>query len=379
MSDCSFDRAKSAFLERGPVRPLGARPPGFDQASESAWEALAGYVRHRMEDGTVMVPDSLGRWHRLSPLHSRFSEGDLTACAFDDEGGCAVLSPALIGALASASFGIWCHPGFEPRIGDPTLIALPPIEPGIPLGFEQVALRGGQEPEARAMLEARRDWLGQAIGQLCPVRRTMAASTAWNAARWIWAHETGHLLCGHHLLHPNGRVDIRARFGQPDDDPPPTSGAELALEILADRFATRLLAAGARGNREEHLHALATGALLALALFEAEHVMSGRPWVTASHPGTWFRAQSLLDELETAVGRPVDWLPMLARLARVLDHCGLWLEPAIEGGRHEVADRFVEETLSSFAPHLERLRKYAALPVPDRSGASADRYSPRPT
>lgn len=375
MMDCSLDQARSEFLRHGSPCSSGARPAGFDQSSNAAWECLSGYVRHRMEDGTVMVPDSLGRWHTLLPLHARFSDSDFTACAFDDKGGWAVVSPPLMSALASASFGIWCHPGFEPGVGDPTLVTLPPIAPGVPFGFEEVALRNSNEPGVRAMLGGRRNWLDRAVRQLCPVRREMAAFTAWHAARWIWAHEAGHLFAGHHLLEIGSRVDIRARFGKPFDDSTPKTEPELGLEILADRFATRLIAAGTKDARDAHLRILAIGALLALSLFEVAHVMSGRPWVTTTHPGAWFRAQLLLDELEAAAGRRIGWLPMLTRLAQALGHCGLWLEPAIEGGHDDLADSFVEEILASLTPHHEVLRRSGALPVRDMTGASADRYT----
>lgn len=343
---------------------------------DAAWACLAGYVRHRMEDGTVMAPDSLGRWHRLSPCHAAYPENDLTACAFDDKGGWAVVSPPLTNALVSASFGIWCLPGFEPRVGEPARITPPAIESGIPLGFEQLASTAGEEADKRSMLRARREWLDTARQEMCPVRSAMAMATAQHAVRWIWAHEAGHLFGGHHLLDIGGRDDVRARFVEVFDSPPPRTEPELALEVLADRFATRLITAGARNAPEGYLRVSAIGGLLALSLFEAEQVISGQAWVTTTHPGNWFRAQSLIDEIEASAGRSLDMLPMLVRLAQSLGHCGLWLTPAIDGSYRSLADDFVDDTLASLATYSETLRSEGALPLPDRSETSIDRYAP---
>lgn len=372
--DVSFDRARAVFTEHGALASAETSVPGYSQTADAAWDFLAGHVRHRMDDGTVMVPDSLGRWHRLSLAHPAIRDGDLTACAFDDAGGWAVLSPSLTNALTSASFGIWCDPRFEPAVGDPGRFTLPPIAPGIPLGFEQMASTRSHGPDAPAMLQARREWLDEAKREMCPVRSAMAQSTVRHAVRWIWAHEAGHLLGGHHLIEFGGRADVRTRFGEIADNCP-ISGPELALEIIADRFATRLIASGARNAPEADLRVAAIGGLLALSLFEADQVISGESWVTTTHPGNWFRAQSLVDELEAAAGRSLKLLPMLVRMAQALGHCGLWLTPAIDGSYRGLSDQFVEDTLASLAPFGDTLRAQSASPLPDGSKLSADRYS----
>lgn len=372
--DYSFVHARAVFLDHGPAPSTGRSLPGYSQTTDAAWECLLGHARHRMEDGTVMVPDSLGRWHRLSPSHRSFSDDSLTACAFDDDGGCAIVSPSLTHALVSASFGIWCHPRFEPWVGNPGRVTLPQVASGVPLGFEQMVSGSGDEPDESAMLKARREWLDQAKREMCPVRSAMAISTAHHAVRWIWAHEVGHLLGGHHLIDIGGRADVNMRFAEALDVPSPRTQPELALEILADRFATRLIATGAKNAPVANLRASAIGGLLALSLFEAEQIISGKPWVTSTHPGTWFRALSLLEEIEASAGHSLDMLPMLVRLAQALGHCGLWLTPAIDGSYQGLADGFVEDTLANLGPYAATLRAQGASPLRDGSGASADRY-----
>jgi hypothetical protein len=207
---------------------------------------------------------------------------------------------------------------------------------------------------------------------ICPIRREMAVATARNAAHWIWAHETGHLLGGHHLLDIGGRADISALVADREAQEQLQTKPELALEMLADRWATRRVAAGAMRATVQRLRSLAIGGLLAMSLFEASYVISGRPWKTVSHPGNWFRAQSFLDELEAAAGRELGLLPTISRLAKCLGHCGLWLTPALEGGYQNLAGQFVEEALDSLIPYHETLRAQGASLVKDLEGLSTD-------
>lgn len=372
--DCSLEHARLAFLGRDPVTAPATHLPGYTKSSDAAWNALAGHVRHRMEDGTVMLPDSLGRWHRLSPVHRWFSSDDLTACAFDDDGGCAIVSPSLVIALVSASIGIWCHPGFEPWVGNPGCVTLPPVASGIPFGFEQLVLTDVDEPDARAMMTVRRKWLDEAAHKMCPIRRDMAMLTVRQAAQWIWTHEAGHLLGGHQLLDIGGQADIRARSAKHPGKDQSKRSPDIALEILADRFATRFIMKDAVKGQDAQLRAVAIGGLLALSLFEAESVISGERWETTTHPGNWFRAYAFLGEIGCSTKRLSDWLPMLVRLASALGHCGQWLNPSIEGGYDDLAGRFIDDALGSLTPYANMLRANGAVPVEDRLGVSSDQY-----
>ena len=360
------------------VREFATRFPGSDRScnsserhdlSEACWWLLDGYIRHRMEDGTIMLPDSALRWHALMSINDE----DIIALAGNDRsGGGATLSTGLYLALHDAAAGLWCDPQFLRAIGDVTFLVSPPFADGVPLGLEHMASKF-VEAEESTILDARAKWLEGAVASLCPDRKMCLRLMLRNSTAWIWAHEIGHLILGHHLLDDLPSDLALINIPAPDQTLCENHGrSTINLEIQADDFAAELLLKRNRLANSAHIDVAVMGGVLALSLFEAQDFIRRIHQTTVSHPGGWFRASTLLQHADGLADSYRRRLTHISAMASAMRQCGQWLGIVISGDSNQLARLLREEAACTSSPRNEHLLALKASLLIDTAGVSTD-------
>jgi hypothetical protein len=380
--DLTVEAARDVYLR------IGRKSQTIDQAaSDAAWGLLIGFARHRMEDGTVMVADTGGRWHSLCVVDDLALRA--AARPRDGNGSQATLSHSLSRALQDICLGVWCSRNFLPALGNVGVLPEMPFADSLPYGLETLAI-ALVDPEQRYLLEKRRELLNRASFVLDENRKVAAVKTYYLALRWLWAHELGHLVQGHDrtvpippglqllpsdlskLSYGIKRNEAARDYLENGEVPPKKVSMVLGLEILADHFANERLFRST--TLEDSAGTLLTviAAMIVLSLIEMEFLVEFKPWETRTHPGSWFRARAVIDQARCSVAQSLTIDRFVIDVARALGHFGNWIGSVFEDGTREVAESLRQQAMDALEPHLGSLRQYEAQLVIDDDGLSTD-------
>lgn len=257
---------------------------------------------------------------------------------------------------------LWSNPHFLPDVGDVSHVPSPDARSGTPAGLQMVqAIAQDRLPDFldSGAAAANREQLMRLHGALCPVRRAAMANTVFNAFRFIWLHEMGHVLFGH--------VDgLSVDFGlnafselrlDGDEESLPTAICQvlevqadsLALEIAIGAGFARFDDAARRGvadtpfptgsaqtpmtPRQATITAV-LGCLTVPLVLQAHNAFDDRQDLASSHPPLWFRGKMMLDTARRVWGQHPEGQQLVGTLRGAVDALALlhpllssWFEP----------------------------------------------------
>jgi hypothetical protein len=196
-----------------------------------------------------------------------------------------------------------------------------------------------------------------------PDRRKAAEATARLGLRWIWAHELAHLVLGHTEVQGEAEdlalsVDHLAEARKESEAF--TLGLPLALELLADRFAWRLVLNSLPKASQSYPVLTMIGIALSLTLFDAPYLIARTQRRTTTHPGAWLRLRALLDDTDLAALDPVWRDAFLSGLTQQGGHCTQWVANAVDPAFAPPARAFFDELDRLQQPFEDRLRASSA-------------------